>query len=40
MLVVCTKAEFHVVALRDVGAEKRELCYDKSERGEKKEEYQ
>ena len=40
MLVACTKADFNFFALRDVGVEKRDLCYDKSERGETIEEYQ
>ena len=40
MLVNCAKADYNFVVLKDVGIEKRDLCYDKSERGETIEEYQ
>ena len=39
MLVACTNADFNFVAIRDVGEEKGDLCYDKSERGETVEKY-
>ena len=40
MLVACAKADLIFLVISDVDAGKRDMCYNKSERGETIEEYQ